>query len=363
MNNEIKVSVLMPMYNARKLVKYSVDSLLNQTLKEIEVIVIDDKSTDDSYAYCRELYKDDDRVKVICAEQNGGPGKARMLGMTQAKGEYITFLDSDDGILPDALEKMYNEAKKFDADVLHTTGMLIPVSKPMPDDLMSLPAERLYNSTQDHNPPTETRVLTSDLGERMDMWLSNMIKGNVWGKLFRREFVVENDIVFPEMKMMEDIIFSLKAFITAKNYVQMPASFIIYRISNESTSRGERNLAFVEKLLKVVLQSNIEIPKCLYSVPYFKEHPAYVEKMMAVLELVSENMYMGPAYQKLGRKAIENAPEIKKVWREYFGEQADFVSGIWYKVMDALPPVKDLMDLYDSYEYWAEKLEKSKNKG
>ncbi len=91
-----------------------------------------------------------------------------------ATGEYITFLDSDDGITPDALERMYEEAVKYDADVIHTTGMLIPVARPMPDDLMSLPEDRLCPTTQDKDAPAETTVLSGDIGERMDGWLKHI---------------------------------------------------------------------------------------------------------------------------------------------------------------------------------------------
>jgi len=355
--SNIKVSVIMPMYNAKKLVSYSINSLLAQTLKEIEIIVVDDKSTDDTYAYCKELYRDEPRVRIVLAEKNGGPGEARTLGISLAVGEYITFLDSDDGIMPEALECMYAEAKKYNADVVHTTGILIPVAKSMPDDLMSLPENRLCPTTQDKNATTETVVLSSDIGKRMDGWLMHMYQGNVWGKLFRREFLVDNEIVFPKMKMMEDIIYSLKALLTAKTYVQMPGNFIIYRITNESTSRGKRNTAFVAKLLRVMLQTNIEIPKCFNSVDYFEDHPEYITKTMKVLTAVGETMYVGPAYQKLGRETVEQDPIVRAVWEDFFGLQADYVSDLWYRNMDRLPPVADNLDMYDTYEYWEKKLE------
>ena len=159
------------------------------------------------------------------------------------------------------------------------------------------------------------------------------------------------------MKMMEDIIYSLKALLTAKTYVQMPGNFIIYRITNESTSRGKRNTAFVAKLLRVMLQTNIEIPKCFNSVDYFKEHPEYITKTMKVLTAVGETMYVGPAYHKLGRETVEQDPLVRAVWEDFFGLQADYVSDLWYRNMDRLPPVADNLDMYDTYEYWEKKLE------
>ncbi len=73
--------------------------------------------------------------------------------------------------------------------------------------------------------------------------------------------------------------------------------------------------------------------------------------------MVGESMYVGPAYQKLGRQTVENDPLVKEVWKEFFGEQAEYVSDMWCRNMDRLPPMPDELDVYDSYEYWEKKLE------
>ena len=94
----MKISVIMPMYNATKTVLYSVDSIVDQTYTDFEVLIVDDCSTDESVKICEEQYKDEPRVRVIRQEKNGGPAAARNRGMELAEGEYITFLDSDDVI-------------------------------------------------------------------------------------------------------------------------------------------------------------------------------------------------------------------------------------------------------------------------
>ena len=111
------VSVVIPLYNAKKFIRACVDSVLNQTLKNVEVVIVDDCSTDDSLAYCRELYGNNDRVRIFQQPKNGGPGAARNRGVQEAEGEYIAFLDSDDEMMPFNLERIFTVAKQYDAAV------------------------------------------------------------------------------------------------------------------------------------------------------------------------------------------------------------------------------------------------------
>ena len=129
---DYKVSVIIPMYNAEGFIEAVVDSLLAQTLKETEIIVVNDCSPDNSMAVCRRRYGDNDRVMLIDQPKNMGPGEARNTGIKAARGEYIAFADSDDNMLPNALEEMYKGAKQENADVLHCTGAIFPLVKDAP---------------------------------------------------------------------------------------------------------------------------------------------------------------------------------------------------------------------------------------
>ena len=133
------VSVIIPLYNAEKYIQTCVDSVLNQTLKNIEVIIIDDCSTDKSFELCKKLYGEDKRVVLLQQEKNGGPGLARNSGIKRATGKYIAFTDSDDQMIPDTLLKMFNAAEKYNADVLHATGFLICRGDNSLPNLLELP--------------------------------------------------------------------------------------------------------------------------------------------------------------------------------------------------------------------------------
>lgn len=107
----VKVSVIIPIYNNEKYIKQCVESVLEQTLKDLEVICIDDGSMDDSAKIVKNIMSMEERI-VLLQQANQGPGIARNLGIKKAKGKYVVFLDADDYYLDkDALEKMYNSSK------------------------------------------------------------------------------------------------------------------------------------------------------------------------------------------------------------------------------------------------------------
>ena len=104
-----KISIIIPMYNVEKYLKQSLDSAINQTLKDIEIIIIDDCSTDNSLALAQDYAKNDKRIVVLSQEFNQGQGIARNKALDIASGEYIMFLDPDDWFEIDACEKAYNQ--------------------------------------------------------------------------------------------------------------------------------------------------------------------------------------------------------------------------------------------------------------
>ena len=111
------ISIIIPVYNSEKLLKQCLDSVLNQTLNNIEIICVDDGSTDNSFEILKEYEKKDNRV-IALTQKNSGAGVARNKGVEIAKGKYIAFIDSDDWIEHDALEKLYNNIENNDSDMV-----------------------------------------------------------------------------------------------------------------------------------------------------------------------------------------------------------------------------------------------------
>lgn len=112
-----KVSVILPVYNGEKYLKQCLDSICSQTLKEIEILCVDDGSTDHTAEILADYAKKDERIRVI-HQANAGAGAARNNGLRQASGEYLSFLDADDFFEPDMLERAYAKAKEEDAQIV-----------------------------------------------------------------------------------------------------------------------------------------------------------------------------------------------------------------------------------------------------
>ena len=119
-----KVSVIIPVYNVEKYLQRCFDSVVNQTLKDIEIILVNDGSTDSSGEMCDRLAKTDNRVKVIHKE-NGGLSDARNVGIEAAKGEFLSFIDSDDYVVPDMLEYLYTNAVSSGAQIATGTMRMV----------------------------------------------------------------------------------------------------------------------------------------------------------------------------------------------------------------------------------------------
>ena len=119
----IKISVIVPVYNVENYLIQCLDSIINQTLKDIEIICVDDCSPDNSIEILEEYKNKDNRISIIRHSNNQGLGPARNTGLKHANGEYISFVDSDDYIDKNFLFYLYSTAKKYDSDVTNTINI------------------------------------------------------------------------------------------------------------------------------------------------------------------------------------------------------------------------------------------------
>ena len=190
------VSVSVPVYNAEKFLHYCIDSILNQTFIDFELILVDDGSPDNSGKVCDEYAEKDERVKVI-HKQNGGVSSARNAGIEAAKGEYICFVDSDDYLESNYLKELIETKKKYpDFDNVWCGFQTV---------------EDYYkNNKKAYYVEHDNDYSFSDLSSIMDLcdkWLVQM----PWNKLFLTKTIKENNIIFPpELSLGEDYIFNLR---------------------------------------------------------------------------------------------------------------------------------------------------------
>lgn len=188
MNNKNKISIIIPMYNAEEYIEKCITSVLNQYYKNIEIIVIDDKSQDRSKMICEKLQKIDNRIKLIALEKNMGVSNARNIGIENATGNFITFLDSDDYVEPDIYKILEKNITKYQTD---------------------LSICDILNKETDFNYNVEEKV---DLINQKDFYyqiLQNKgFKGYVFNKLFKTEIIKKNNIRFTtNIYICEDLLF------------------------------------------------------------------------------------------------------------------------------------------------------------
>ena len=352
-----EISVIMPMYNAAKTVTHSIDAVLNQTFGDVEVVVVDDCSPDDEFELCREKYRDDPRVVLLKQERNQGPAAARNRGIEEARGKYVTFLDSDDGMKREGLARMHEVAVAYDAVVVHSTGRFLPVHKPEVVDMMTVPDDFCIEQIKDANPVKETTLLDGDFERRLEGWLHGEYNGNVWGKLIKKQFLMDHHIRFAHLKMSEDVLFSFECLMRARRYVVFPYSFIIYRLIGDSLSKGKKDIPFMIKLLESTLGGDDAFGEKMDSIPFFMEHPERRGEVFAYIDYAMDNLYITPCYQIIGEEALRNDPRIAQVFEKYFGTHAAFMERYFYMKQNAEPETPDILGESLTYENCLKMLE------
>ncbi len=321
------ISVIIPLYNAKDFICHTVDSALNQTKKEIEIILVDDCSTDGSADFCEEHYKDESRVKVVRQKKNGGPGLARNTGIKLARGKYVAFLDSDDQYLPTYLQELFNCAEEYNADVVHSTGCLMPAVDDVPIDLLSIPEESLAWISLDHpvEPYTKTFVLDWDKEKLFEEWTKHSIHWAIWNKLYRKDFLIKNNIEFGKMKFAEDHHFIFTCLFNDPKYVVLPGAGYIYRIIETSISRGAKNIQFLLRTLRAEFEGAEAIIKTMKEIPFFAEDKIRANKAVAYLQDGIEFGYLRTTFWEIGAEEIKNNKEVFELFEEFFGNQAAYM--------------------------------------
>lgn len=235
----MKISVIIPCYNAQDQIRRCIDCLLRQTvgLQQLEIICIDDKSTDHTLDILMEYEaKYPEQILLLPLEQNGKQGNARNIGMQYASGDFITFLDSDDALAADALRHMWECMQKYPCDFVECD----------------------YLQTRSHEtddvPPVQKEPQIFNMRDNRTKRIYIMQRGwqtRVWGRLFRRDFLTEHQILFPTGLFMEDIYFEELCMLYAQTIVCLPIAYYFYHINPEGTMQSDNILNYYMDTPKV----------------------------------------------------------------------------------------------------------------
>lgn len=244
-----KVSVIIPVYNIENYLGQCLESVCNQTLKEIQVIVVDDGSTDGSAAICKDFAARYPDVLEYYYKENGGSASARNMGLDHARGEYIGFIDSDDWVEPDMYEKMYSTAIRQDVDMVFCRAF-----------------EEECPGAYEYIFPREGRFTLEDMKKEIFPYLLPCVteKGNFrnlrwcnWLRICRRSIIEDNHIrFFDKSRRCEDLGFSVACTINSRSYYYLNESLYHNRPNAASKSRNYSKAMWksIRELMKYLRQ-------------------------------------------------------------------------------------------------------------
>lgn len=231
------VSIIVPVYNSEKYLKRSIESILNQTYKDLEIIIIDDKSTDNSKKIIQKYASSDNRIRAFYSEVNHGVSRSRNIGLKSISGDYVMFMDSDDYIVPEAIERMVNASIKYDADIVDNYHLIIYSKK-----------NKEYYFTES-KVPKKTLVMGS-LKDNIDILTKSTY---ITGKLIKKELI--GDLTFDEsLRRYEDLVFEHNLKKKIKNLVFLnDVDYYYYQVSDSLINTlGEKHIAYLDAAKEVI---------------------------------------------------------------------------------------------------------------
>ncbi len=251
-----KVSVIVPVYNAEKYLERCVESLRNQSLEDIEIILVDDCSTDSSLEMCNKMAMEDSRIKVI-HKVNEGAGYARNAALEIATGEYIGFSDSDDFVQPEMFETLYDKAVKYGSDLV-MSGVLFVDGNMFRGDGECV--RKTYFDKDTHFDTMESlrELKMGIVGATPKDHDDSKYGMSIWKNLFKKEIIEQNHIAFQSEREMlsEDALFMIDYISCIKKATGINHAFYCYCRNEGSISKSykkdrfEKSLVFVKEVEK-----------------------------------------------------------------------------------------------------------------
>lgn len=289
------ISVVIPMYNAEKYVEKCLNSLLKQTYKDLEIIIVNDGSKDNSQTICERFAEQDKRITLINTE-NRGAGSARNTGIEVAKGEYISFIDSDDYVCPDYYERLLHMLEKAGADI--AIGKYQRISEH--DEMKFINSGEVKECTN----LEELLVL---YGEDEDRYINAVLVTN---KLFKRELFEEN-VRFPIGRLIDDEFIIYKLIYKSKKIVYTDDVMYAYVQSDSSVMRTN----FKEQRVHDTIDVYDEVYK------FFKENGTEELNKKILIRYLS---YCVELAQKTSTSTvIDNKEKIYQLLKEKFNQKTD----------------------------------------
>ena len=328
----IKASVVIPVYNSEKYLDKCVRSLMSQTLKEIELIFVDDGSEDHSITVLEKYRQLDSRI-IILKQQHQYAGVARNKGMQESKGKYIIFLDSDDFYKHRMLEDLYSYAEKHQAEIV-----LFDYN---------------YYDDKTHKKEHACRCNLPDdvfTAEELDDQLFLQCNASPWNKMFLKEFVVTQNLEYQAVKKCNDTYFTQMAIALAKRIVYLKRRYVFYRTNNENSLQGN-----IEKDRKSFVDCAISVKSALTAKQKYKgvvkqAHIKYVIQLIhfgARKPITQEHMYEYYQYTKshMIPDLFDDVDDFKEdSFARWIYDSKDYADFLFHIAQDEISEIKNTKD-------------------
>lgn len=252
-----KVSIIVPIHNAGEYLKLCLDSLKQQTLHDIEFILVLDCPTDGSDKVAGEYARDDSRFRLIYNKENLLTGFSRNEGIKQAQGEYVGFADHDDYCNPEMFEQLYAKATAEKADVVISNYF---DENPISKTFFAFPEGF---SDKEFQQRAFKALISADYSIRNSKSFNNM--NVIWNQIYRRDFLMAHKISFPDNRVftMEDVFFSLKVYYFAQKVCYLPETYYhhvntsVNTYDNYSYRSIKKIIPLLEEIYKFLNENNI----------------------------------------------------------------------------------------------------------
>jgi glycosyltransferase, group 2 family protein len=282
--NKCKLSIIVPVYGVEKYIDKCLDSLVKQSLKEIEIIVVNDGTKDNSQKIIDKYVKKyPEKIKSYIKE-NGGQGSARNYGLEKANGEYIGYVDSDDFIEKDMYKKLYNKAKEDNYDIVVCGN---------------------YNVSEDYQNKNIDAFINNYNTDLENIFFGKMA---VWNKIYKRDILIKNKLEFKEKVWYEDLAFTLKAIMNSNTFAFIDEPLYDYLIREGSTMNNSN------------VQRNLEILDAFNDILSYIQHNKKEEYFSKIEFLAIDHIYISAIVRVLKAEADD------KVKRETINKLLDYMN-------------------------------------
>lgn len=283
-----KVSVIVPFYNVENYIEKCLETLVNQTLKDIEIILVNDGSKDRSIDIVKKFINEYPEKIVYLEKGNGGLSDARNFGIPHAKGEYIAFLDSDDYVEKDMYENMYELAKKEDSDMVECDFYWEYPDKLKKDE------GTIYHGKKE---------------------MIEKVRVVAWNKLIKKEILEKSDVKFPKGLRYEDVEFTYKLipFLNKVSFLKKPCVHYVQRDGSISNTQNERNEEIFDVLEHVIefYKENGIYDKFKNELEYVYVRYAFCSSLLRIVKIQDENLQ-----EQLLDKTWENVNTKFPNWKQ-----------------------------------------------